>query len=65
MNGLEFIHAVRATHPSGALDIVMVTTEGDTNHMVTALEAGADEYVMKPFTASVIREKLDLLATSR
>jgi two-component system, chemotaxis family, chemotaxis protein CheY len=39
----------------------MVTTEGDTDHMVTALEAGANEYAMKPFTASVIREKLELL----
>ena len=39
----------------------MVTTETETSQMVKALEAGANEYVMKPFTKEVIREKLQLL----
>ena len=61
MDGLEFVHAVRADPSFDGLVIIMVTTEGDVGHLVTALEAGANEYAMKPFTASVIREKLALL----
>ncbi len=62
MNGLEFVRRARADERYEALTIVMVTTEGDVEHMVAALDAGADEYAMKPFTAQVIREKLELLA---
>ncbi len=62
MNGLEFVRRARADERYEALTIVMVMTEGDVEHMVAALDAGADEYAMKPFTAQVIREKLELLA---
>lgn len=63
MNGLELVRAVRADDRFSGVTLMMVTTEGDADHMIAALEAGADEYVMKPFTAAVIREKLELLAT--
>jgi two-component system chemotaxis response regulator CheY len=39
----------------------MVTTEADLDQMVTALEAGANEYVMKPFTKDILVEKLELV----
>ncbi len=61
MDGLEFVKTVRARSDYDALILMMVTTEGDTGHMVEALAAGANEYAMKPFTASVIEEKLALL----
>lgn len=62
MDGLEFVRQVRGdTAGTPQPHIVMVTTEGDADHLVAALEAGADEYAMKPFTTAVIREKLDLL----
>jgi two-component system, chemotaxis family, chemotaxis protein CheY len=61
MDGLEFVRCVRADTSYDGLPIVMVTTEGDAEHLITAMEAGANEYAMKPFTASVIREKLELL----
>lgn len=61
MNGLQFVEAVRGDGAHDGPLLVMVTTEGDTDHMIRALEAGADEYVMKPFTAAVIKEKLRLL----
>jgi two-component system, chemotaxis family, chemotaxis protein CheY len=61
MDGLEFVRAVRADPAYAGLQIIMVTTEGDAEHLMTALDAGANEYAMKPFTASVIREKLELL----
>ena len=61
MDGLEFVRSVRAQGAHGELPIIMVTTEGDAEHLIAAMEAGANEYAMKPFTASVIREKLELL----
>ena len=64
MDGLEFVKAVRADHASSGIKIIMVTTEGDTDHLIRALEAGADEYAMKPFTPAVIREKLELLGVT-
>ena len=61
MNGFELLVRVRAIPAFDSMRIVMVTTETETSQMVKALEAGANEYVMKPFTREVIREKLQLL----
>lgn len=61
MNGFELLVRVRAIPAFDSMRIVMVTTETETSQMVKALEAGANEYVMKPFTRDVIREKLQLL----
>jgi two-component system chemotaxis response regulator CheY len=61
MNGFEFVQAVRADPGYDDLRLMMVTTENDVSRVVAALEAGANEYVMKPFTEEVIREKLELL----
>lgn len=65
MNGLEFVKAVRAEPKFGSMRIMMVTTETETSQMVAALEAGANEYVMKPFTKEVIGEKLGLMGVSK
>jgi two-component system chemotaxis response regulator CheY len=61
MNGYEFIQAVRADTRFDDLWLMMVTTETETSQMAKALLAGANEYVMKPFTKDVIIEKLRLL----
>jgi two-component system chemotaxis response regulator CheY len=61
MNGLEFIQVVRADHAYDEMRIMMVTTESEAGAMISALEAGANEYVMKPFTKDVILEKLAIL----
>lgn len=61
LDGLGFVREVRAAPGYADLRLMMVTTEADVEHLATALEAGADEYVMKPFTADVIREKLGVL----
>ena len=61
MNGLEFVKAVRAQRAYDNLTIVMVTTETETSQMVTALQAGANDYIMKPFTDEIIVERLMLL----
>jgi len=61
MNGIAFVHAVRANPSYRHLRIVMVTKETRLHNVKEALEAGADEYIMKPFTKDVVREKLELL----
>ena len=61
MDSYEFICAVRADSAYADVRLMMVTTESELEQMVKALDAGADDYVMKPFTAEVIREKLNLL----
>ncbi len=61
MNGLEFVKALRADARFAAVTVVMVTTETHIEQMLIALEAGANEYIMKPFTADVVEDKLRLL----
>ena len=61
MNGLEFIKVVRKDPAYRSMSLMMVTTESEHSQIVRALAAGAHEYVLKPFTAEAITEKLSLL----
>ena len=61
MDGLEFILAVRADKTFDPVRIVMVTTETELSQVMRALDAGADEYLMKPFTRDDVVGKLELL----
>ncbi len=61
MNGLELVQAVRKNAALSRLRMVMVTTETEMSHVQAAISAGANEYVMKPFTKDAIAEKLRLL----
>ncbi len=61
MNGLEFVKAVRSEPAYKQMTLMMVTTESEHGQIVRALAAGAHEYVIKPFTAEAILDKLSLL----
>lgn len=61
MNGLEFVHQVRADGRWQGVKLMMVTSVTEADQMVKALTAGADEYVMKPFTKEVLHDKMRLL----
>lgn len=61
MNGFEFLQAVRAEPRFRGLPVVMVTTETEMSQVIRALEHGANEYVMKPFTLEILRDKLAML----
>ncbi|GJL80109.1 MAG: chemotaxis protein CheY [Nitrospinaceae bacterium] len=61
MNGYEFVCAVRKDDTYNDVRLMMVTTETEMSQVVKALEAGANEYVMKPFTKEMITEKLTLM----
>src|SRR5437762_13620132 len=65
MSGHDFIKAVRASAELGDLPLMMVTTETELDQVSVALAAGANEYVMKPFTRDVIKEKLELLGVAQ
>jgi two-component system chemotaxis response regulator CheY len=65
MSGLEFLVEMRSHRLYDNIAVVMVTTESEMPQVVQALEAGANEYVMKPFTKDVIQEKLQILEASR
>ncbi|MGE3957487.1 MAG: response regulator [Vicinamibacterales bacterium] len=61
MNGLELVQAVRGDGRLVSVRLMMVTTQTEMAHVQRALEAGADEYVMKPFSPEIIAGKLALL----
>ena len=61
VDGFAFLKTVRA-HPAWeGMRIVMVTTETEMDQMAAALAAGANEYVLKPFTREAIQQKLALV----
>lgn len=61
MNGYELLCKVRSDQMYDEVRIVMVTTETGLDAMATALQAGANEYIMKPFTPEIVKGKLELL----
>lgn len=61
MNGLELVQAIHADPSLAELRMMMVTTETEMAQVMRAIEAGAHEYVMKPFTREVIEGKLQLM----
>jgi two-component system chemotaxis response regulator CheY len=61
MNGLDFIRRVRADPAHSAARILMVTSESQSEQVLRALDAGANEYLMKPFKKEVLLAKLSLL----
>jgi two-component system chemotaxis response regulator CheY len=61
LDGLACVKQVRDERMASKTRVMMVTTEADHNYIRQALENGADEFLMKPFTPQSLREKLALL----
>jgi two-component system chemotaxis response regulator CheY len=61
MNGLDLVKRLRQNPEYAAMKVLMVTTETEIDQMESALTAGANEYVMKPFTKDILVEKLELV----
>jgi two-component system chemotaxis response regulator CheY len=61
MNGYDFLRAVRAEPEFNRVHILMVTSESQSEQVVKALGAGANEYLMKPFSKEVLVAKLHLM----
>jgi len=59
MDGLEYLKELRALPGGDAPIVIFCTTENDISHIQEAIEAGANEYIMKPFDSEIIQAKFD------
>ena len=57
LNGLEVLQQIRAQDPK--IPVIMVTTEAEKSRVLQAIQAGVTDYLVKPFTADTLREKLE------
>lgn len=58
MNGLELLSAVRANPAKKHIPVLLITAEAKKENIVQAVHAGADGYIVKPFSAATLHEKL-------
>jgi two-component system, chemotaxis family, chemotaxis protein CheY len=65
LGGLACVKQVQDEHLAPGTMVMMVTTEADNSYIRQALENGADEFLMKPFSPQSLREKLALLGFER
>lgn len=59
MTGIELLKAVRADAKLATLPVLMVTAEQKRDQIVEAAQAGVNGYIVKPFTAATLKEKID------
>ncbi len=59
MDGLEMLKAIRADPALSKMPVLMVTAEAKKENIIAAAQAGANGYVVKPFTAAILEEKLN------
>jgi len=61
LSGIEVLEWIRARDDFRSIRVVMVTTETEIEQMARALQTGADEYLMKPFTREALQDRLRLI----
>ena len=61
MNGYEFLKAFRGQPAYASVPVMMVTSESEISQVDKAVQAGANEYIMKPFTSDAVRAKLEMI----
>ena len=61
MSGMDFLRAYRSTIASPSAKVIFCTTENGIGHIQAAIDAGADEYVMKPFDRETLEAKLQIV----
>ena len=59
MTGIELLRAVRADDKLKAIPLLMVTAEAQKENLIEAIQAGVSNYIVKPFTAEVLQEKMN------
>ena len=64
MDGLGLLKKVRTDPALKNLPVLMVTAEAEKDKVVTAIQAGVNNYIVKPFTAEVLQEKMDKIFNS-
>lgn len=61
MDGREFVTKLRQNPEMGKVPVLMVTTQAEKSDVVLALQAGVNDYVVKPFTPETLKEKIECL----
>ncbi len=61
MPGIELLKAIRQDPELKAMPVLMVTAEAAKENVVTAVAAGVSNYIVKPFTAAALKERIDLI----
>ncbi|KRB85737.1 two-component system response regulator [Sphingomonas sp. Root710] len=64
MTGMEFLRSLGASGIANRPKVVFCTTENDVAHIRAAIDAGADEYMMKPFDRETLESKLQLVGVA-
>ena len=64
VSGLELVKSIRASDKFGKIPILMVTTRGLKEDIIEALEAKVNNYVVKPFTPQILKEKIEQIISS-
>jgi two-component system chemotaxis response regulator CheY len=59
MTGIELLRAIRADEALKALPVLLVTAEAQKENIIEAVQAGVSNYIVKPFTAEQIQEKIN------
>jgi two-component system chemotaxis response regulator CheY len=59
MQGIDLLRAVRADPKLASLPVLMVTAEQKKEQIIEAAKAGVNGYIVKPFTAATLKEKLE------
>ena len=59
MDGLELLKKVRSDPELKDIPVLMVTAEAEKDKVITAIQAGVNNYVVKPFTGEILKEKMD------
>jgi len=62
MTGIELLKKIRADERLKDVPFVIVTSEGEKTKVIEAISAGITQYVVKPFTANVLKDKLDQIS---
>ncbi|MBN2654460.1 MAG: chemotaxis response regulator CheY [Nitrospirae bacterium] len=65
MEGIELLRSVRADDTLKETPFLMVTAEAEKEKVIEAIKAGVDNYIVKPFTAEILKEKLEKIADKR
>lgn len=58
MTGIDLLRAIRADDKLKAIPVLMVTAEAQKENLIEAIQAGVSNYIVKPFTAEVLQEKM-------
>jgi two-component system chemotaxis response regulator CheY len=59
MTGIQLLRAIRADEKLKAIPVLMVTAEAQKENLIEAIQAGVSNYIVKPFTAEVLQEKMN------